>query len=624
MDPLRFNKREHGIDERSKALELSLRSHLSASELEEHYGRKARLVQDANDRRAKIDQFLTMEESSTPPALRRCIFPPSMGTNGSDNARPWLFEGVPQQWRQRPAPRAPHEDPELREDWKTSLDQRGYVEFEIADQKRRLARMGLVGRDSRGDETTFSSSKPKPDDHVFARTWAPKEKPAQTTLSPPIPMPTNHHCGPKETFVPQMWVPPKAQEQQSKTPACRGWIQQVPVLKSKAGQDVEQRKLAEQRPAEQKPLEQKPAQQKREQQQTRLPAAKPGNLYPGPTRIPSTLPPNHILHEDDIEQNRISERALSELHKTKLASLEVIRQLKEAKERKDGEQQRQQQQQQHKATLSASRPEATKRESVKQLLAGVNRALEQKVEVAQGGAARTERVEKEKEAFQILSQQPHKGPEDAFVAGLKCGRKFWDKYDKSYPIPGQSPDRPTGSEFARHTGTSRGEVPHDSSRTSDLRAAVEAIDRTSGHPIGVPKTASDQDKTPCLEPSSVIIAQNKVKDGGGIADISVVAFKDHPAFTVPRQDAPVPLIPCAEQTNMSTEPEEDDGGVEDAVENVPLGDLDIHSDWEEVEHSVGNDGWSDFEQDFASNDWKDSSSSMDMEWASDVVSEGCV
>lgn len=594
-DPLLLNKRKHGIDERSRALDLSLRKRLSASELEEHYGRKARLVQTANDPRAKVERFHAMEEH-TPPALRRCFLPPSMGTNGDDNAYRQLFEGVPQLSQQRPGPRAPHEDPELREDWVTSHDQRGYVEFEIADQERRLARMGLVGRNSQREgtrpqmtpEAIFSSSKPKPTNHFFAQTWAPKEKSAQATLSPPTPKPTNHHCAPKETFVPQMWVPPKAQEQQSNTPTCRGWVQQVPLLKSKARKEDQQQKLPEKRPAEQKPLEQKPVQQKREQQKIQLPAAKPGNLYPGPTRIPSILPPNHILHQDDKEQSRMSERALSELHKTKLASLEIIRYYKEEKEREAEEQQ-------HKATLSAARPEVTKRGSVKQLLAGVNRALEQKVEVAQGGAVE---------------------------AGLKCGRSFWEKYDKSYPIPGQSPDRPTGSEFVRHTGTSRGEVPHDSSRTSDLRAAVEAIDRASGNLLEIPKTASDQDETPFLEPSSVIVSRNKEKDVPGIADLSLVAFKDHPAITVPGQDAPLPPISMAEQTG--TEPEENDGAVEDVVEDAPLGDVDMHSEWEKVEHSLQDDGWSEFEQDFASNDWKDGSSSLDLEWASDVVSEGCV
>ena len=565
LDPLLLNKRKQGIDERSKALELSLRSRLSAYEFEENYSRKARHVQGANDRRAKVEGFVTIEKS-TFLALHPCAFPLAKGANGDDSAYGQPFEELLQYMQQRPAPRAPHEDPELREDWEPSHDQRGYVDFEIADQKRRLARMGLVGRDSQRESTTpqmpFSSPTPKPTNHQFARTWAPTEKPAQTTLSPPVPTPTNHHCAPKETFVPQMWVPPKAQEQQNKNSACRGWIQQVPLLKSRARQEAEQRKLAGQ-----KPLEQKPTRQKCEQERTRLPAAKPGSLYPGPTRIHSILPPNHILHQDDKEQSRMSERALLELHKTKLASLEVIRQHKEERDRKAGEQQ------QPKATLSAPKSGATKRESVKQLLAGVNRALEQKVEVSQGGAARTERVENG--AFQPHSQQPHKGTEDA---SLKCGRRFWEKYDKSYPVLRQSPDRPIGSEFARHTGTSRGEVPHDSSRTGDLCAAVEAIDRTSGNLLEIPKTESDQDKTPIL---------------------------------------------CAEQMDTGTESEENDGAVKDVVETAPLGDVDIHLEWEEVEHSL-EDGWSDVQQDFASNDSKDGSSSLDLEWVSDVVSEGCV
>lgn len=629
MDPLPFHKRDHGIAERSKALELSLRSHLSPSDLEEHHNFKALLAQHDNDRRtkaenarrAKAERYLALEKSYSP-ALHPWYSPRAKGYNGDDNAHRQPFEsfkGVDQHLQQRLTPLAPHEDPELRRDWEPSHDQRGCFEFEIADQKRRLARMGLVDRNSQWEytppQTPDPSPTPKPTNHQLARTWVPKEKPAQTTFSPPIPKPTNHHCAPKETFVPQMWVPPKPQEQQSKTPACRGWIQQVPVLKSRARKEDEQRKLVGQKFPEQRPAEQNAARQKCEQEKIHLPAAKPGNLYPGPTRIPGVLPPNHILHEDGKKQNRMSERARSELHKIKLARLEEIRYYKEENERKDREQQ-----QQAKATLSAPKPEATKREPVKQLLAGVNRALEPKVEVAQGGAA--DRVEIG--AFQAYSQQPLKGPKDAYEASLKCGRSFWEKYDKSYPIPGQSTDRPTGIEFARHTGTSRGEVPHDSSRTSDLRAAVEAIDKTSGNLLGISKTASDHDKTPTLEPSGVIVSGDKGNDLVGIADLSLTTIKDHPANMVPRQDAPLPPIPCAEQMSIGTKPEEDNGGVKDATEDASLADVDMHSEWEEVEHSPQDDGWSGFEQDSVDNDWTGSSSSPDMDWASDVMSEGCV
>lgn len=81
-------------------------------------------------------------------------------------------------------------------------------------------------------------------------------------------------------------------------------------------------------------------------------------------------------------------------------------------------------------------------------------------------------------------------------------------------------------------------------------------------------------------------------------------------------------IPPGEQTDTSSESREDKANVEDAVEAAPLADVDIQLEWEEMDDSLGNEGWSDVEQDFVDSMWTGSSSSSDVEWASDVASEG--
>lgn len=433
----------------------------------------------------------------------------------------------------------------------------------------------------------------------------------QTALSPPIPQPTNHPfartCAPKEKPAQQMRERSKAQEQQGESRACRQWARERPndvLVKARARQEAEQRKLA---------------QQECEQRKIHLPAAKPGNLYPGPTRIPGIPPPTHTSCDDHTGQIMMSEQPPPVPLKFKMASGEACRKYKERKERMNVEQ--------RKAALSIPRPEATRIESVQHLLTGVNKALEQKAEAAEVKATETL-------AFRAQLQQPHKGPEDAYEVGLKCGVKFWDQYDRNHPVSRESDDirsspslgsasaQPlatspkfqTGANVrACHPGVSRKEVPLDSSRTSDLRAAVEAIDRTSGDLLGIPKIASDQEKAPLLEPSVVSISGNREKDSVGIAGFSLVTYKDHPSILMRREDAPPRRNPWAEQTDMDTESKEGDGSVEDAVKIVQLEEEDIHLEWEEVDDSLGEDGWSDVEQDFVNNDWTGSTSSSDLE-----------
>ncbi|KAF6226199.1 hypothetical protein HO133_009065 [Letharia lupina] len=584
LDYSRLDRGDDCTDERLRALELSVR-HLSASELEEHRKRKACFQKEANDQWVKIEEMHMVEQRAFA-ALHQCKFPPAKANNGKDNTHRQL-SGVVRQHSQpnsRPCPlNFANEEHEQQQSPRTRHDQRGYLEFEIADQKRRLARMGLGGQQSDGECSISQAALPlrmiDPKSHLSPRTCAPKGKHAQ-----------------------QMQEQSKAQEQQSETPPSGSWVHERIshiLLDAQARHDAGQRNLA---------------QQKREEQKVQLPAAEPGNLHPGPSRMSGIQPPVHTVHQDDVEQNVMSELALSVHLRSKMASQEAYRKYKEEKDRKKEEEER-------KAAVSVPRSEATRTGSVKQILASVKNPLEQKVEAAMVEAAKTEILQNE--GLRDQSQQSQKGSEKAYETAIKYGESFWYKYDKSYPIPRQSNDHPTSAdESARHSRISQREVPLYSSRTNDLRAAIEAIDKTSGDLLESPKRASGQNEPPLLfEPSTASISRNREKCIVNAADLSLLTLK-YPSFKEFRQPVSPWPIPPGEQTDTSSESREDKANVEDAVEAAPLADVDIQLEWEEMDDSLGNEGWSDVEQDFVDSMWTGSSSSSDVEWASDVASEG--
>ncbi|KAL9136891.1 MAG: hypothetical protein Q9175_001897 [Cornicularia normoerica] len=602
LDYLRLDGQDDCIDERCRAHDLSVRP-LSLSELEEHYKRYACLQKFANDRWAKIEHIRGVEKRAFT-ALHQCKFTPAKANHGKDDTHRQLSGRILQQPHARPRPRPldlPNEGHMEQQSLGARREQRGYSEFEIADQKRRVARMGLGGQQCHGKGAT-----------------------PHTTHPIPLPVPTNRRfprtSNPKEESAQQMQEQSKAQEQQSETPACGPWVQERTnevLLKNRTRQEAGQRKLA---------------QQKHEQQKVQLPPAKPGNLYPGTSRISGILPPIRIAH-DNMEQNIMSELALSVHLKSKMASQEAYRKYKEEKEQRKEEKQR-------KAALSAPGSEATRTESVKQFLASVNKALEQEVEAAEVEAAETKGVEKE--SLRTQSQQRHKCPEDAYEACLKYGESLCYKYGKGYPIPRQfdgincspsvdfasvqaltaSLDHSIGADkSARHTGISQMEASLYSSRTSSLRAAVEAIDKTTGDLLESPKTASGQDEPPLLEPAAASILRKGYKCVVNVASLSLVTHKDL-SVEVPRQDVSLLPIPQPEQTDRGSELRENEESVEDAAKTALLRDVDIPLDWEEVDDSLGGDGWIVVEQDFVDNVLTGSSSSSDVEWASDVASEG--
>lgn len=659
------------MEEDIKALQLSLRP-LSAPELQQHHEREA-YIKNTNDRRAKLKHARTVETCAFT-AWHRCKFPPAKANNGNENPHRQLSGGVPQHTQPKPRPRPldpANEEHKQQHGLGTWDRQHANFEVEIADQERRAARTGLDVQFSYGDVLIPRTIPPvavlDSTSHYFPRaldlateerrqqyglgTWHrqhanfeveiadQKRRAARTGLDvqlsygegvipqtiPPLAMPdsTSHlfprACAPNERSTQQMQAQPKAQKRQSETPACGQWVRELTndaMLKARAGHEAGQRVLA---------------QVKREQQKVKLPAAKPGNLYPGPSRISGILSPTRILQGDNTEQSIMSELAVSVHLKSKMASQEAYRKYQEEKKRKK------EKDEERKAALSVPRPVATRTESVKQLLVSVNKVLEQQVETAPVEVAKTEGVELE--ALRAQSQQPHKEPEDAYEAGLKCGESFWNEYDKSYPIPRQSdgihrfhslgsalvqaltasPDHSLGAEeSARHTGIPQTEVPLDSSRTTNLRAAVEAIDKTTGDLLESPKTASGQREPPLPEPSTVSSSRNRETCVVNVEGPSLVTHKDS-SVKVPGQDVSPLSIPQAKQTDLRSRDKE---SVEDAVKARPLGDVDIQSEWQEVDDVIGDHEWCDVEQDFADSVWTGSSSSSDVEWASDVASEG--
>ncbi|CAF9940834.1 MAG: hypothetical protein ALECFALPRED_008882 [Alectoria fallacina] len=617
LDCLRLKGPDDSIDERFRALELSVRP-LSASELEEHHRHKGFPKRHADDRWAEIEPTRMVESRASAP-LHKCTFPPAKVYNGKGNTRQQLF-GAALHHAQPQSSTCPMDLTSERLWQQQSLgpsrEQHGYFEFEIADQTRRVARMGLGGQKSYEESVIPQRIRPirvpKPNNHVCIRTCAPKEKPAQ-----------------------QMQDQQRTQKQQSETLGSGQWLQERTnnaLLNAEARQEARQRKVVEHSLGKQKFARQKREQEKREQQKIQLPPARPGNLYPGPTRISSNLPPLRLMHDNNTDQSIMSELALSVHLKSKMASQQAYRKYKEEKEQKKHEEE------QRKATSSIPRSEAPGTESVKQLLASVSKVLEQKVEVAELEAAKTNVAESD--TFEDQRPEPSKGLEDACEAVLKCGESFWHKFDKSHPICRQSDgtQRPpsldsaaaqtlnssdirVGTEgLAPDTQPFQRDMSTDSSRTNGLRAAVEAIDKTSGDLLESPKTASGQRESLILESSAVSISLNTEKTAMHVADLSDAMYTNS-SVKMLRQDVSLPASLQAEKADKNSKLREDEEGEGKVMETSLHGDLGIQLEWEEVDDSLGGDEWSDVEQDFEDDVWTRNSSPLDLEWTSDIVSE---
>lgn len=558
LDHLRLTGKDDTVDERFRAFELSTRP-LSTFEIEEHQKRTALLQLDANDRWASIEQI---HKNRAFTALDPCHFPPARANNTVNDIHRQLSGQV------GPYPHPyltfGNEGPGQRQSLHTRHDQRGYLEFEIADQKRRLARMGLGGQQSRWQNGTPRTSLPfpilEPPSHFARQTGARNEAPA--LQHPAL----------------QMRVPPTYPEQRNETPAYGHWSRERNGnvwLKDRAWQEAARRNLVRQQHGQQK---------------IELPMSKPGNLYPGPTRItPIIRPPCLTVHDDNMEQIIRCEMARSRHRKARKAAEEAM--LREEEE-------------QYKAASSVPAPGTG---SVKQLLVSVNKALEQKVEAAEIEAAKTD--DEEHGTLHAQSQQAHDGPGDSTAASLERGKSFWEKYDKSYPLPRQSVGTQCSTSLvsasaqslfaacSRHTRVSKGEGPPHSPRTRDLRAVIEAVNRASHdrHMQGPNKAAAaapDPTEPAPLHPASTTVSISRI-DAAIPSAALFVTGTDAPLLPTPSPQAEPTDLGSAD--SEGTDGESVEGATTEAL--LPGDGAVLQEEWEEVDGDLGGEGWSDVEED---------------------------
>ena len=173
---------------------------------------------------------------------------------------------------------------------------------------------------------------------------------------------------------------------------------------------------------------------------------------------------------------------------------------------------------------------------------------------------------------------------------------------------------------SRYTGSFQRKVPFDPSQSTDLHAAVDAIDRVSGELLESPDTAFGQDEPELLEPSTVPVSRDRENSAADAADSPLVS-SGNPSAKLPRQDVSSLPIPQSERTKMSSNLREGEETSEDIKEATPL---DIQLEWEEVDDSLGDDGWCEVKHDLVKIVESVSSSSSDVEWTSDVASEGAI
>ena len=598
LDHLRLNGQEEGINDCFRALELSS-GPLSASELEEYHRRKAL----ANIKWARVEQVPPVGNRACNP-LNQCKIPVAKVDYGKNSTHGQQPGGSLQHSQRKPGPHPLNlavEDRGQQQSLRTRREQSEYLEFQTAEWKRRVARVDLGAqqyqREGPAAYRTLQPLEPEPADRLFSRAYVPIVRPVQ-----------------------QMQEQSKAGKQQTETPVRGHWVPEGTndvLLNARTKQEAGRGKLT---------------QQTHEQGKVRLPAARPGNQYPRPSRMSG---PVRITHDYDMDRSIMSDLALSVHLKSKMACQEAYRRCKEEKERKKEEEQR-------KAPLSVSTYEANRTESVKQLLASVNKALDPTLESAELEATDTDGSDNE--LLWAEPQQPHEGLSDTSEAARKRGESFWHEYARNYPTRRQPdgthdptsygsasvqplpaiPDYPKGVDKpARRTKIVQKEVPLDSSRKTDYGAAVEAIDKVSGDLLESPETASCQREPSFHEPATVSLLRTIEKYVAKAASTSLVVRKDPPpAKTFEKNVDSLPKS-RARETDMNSEMRGEEELVETAKTAEALGDLDMQLEWEEVDSSsFGDEGWSDVERDFEEDVRTGGAGLEDVEWASDGADEG--
>ena len=566
LDYLGLNGQDKAVKGCFRVSDLNSRP-LTPSEVEEYHRRQARRSQEANSRWARPEQVPTRMNGAFTASYQGTIPVVKLG-NGHENIHRQLPGEMNQHLQRKPASNPLNlavEDYGQRQNLGTRRERREYLRCESAEEARRLERMG-----------------------ISAQQYYNERAMAQRALALPMP-PEPSKC----------LLPP-------------------PLLNDRVRQEVEQRKLAQQRRDE----------MKREQEKVQLPAAKPGNSYPRPSRISG---PVRTVHDDDMERRITSNLTFSMQLKSSEAHREAYRMYHERKARKKEEERR-------KAAVSVPTPEPTRTESVKQLLSSVKKALEQKVEAAELEAADTECLESG--ALRAQSQQLQQDQNDAKQAARQCGESFWYEYSANYPTAGCSstttqwsqnsdsaPTQPLMAKPGHLKGEddladririrprrSRLEYPQEK---IDYRPATEAIDKVPGDLLENPRAVSGQDDPSSLEPSVSSTSRSKGKCAADNPPVPLASSKDSSVNMSKNHASSLP-IPQEKETNMCPEVRADGKIVENARGTVPLGDLDVESEWEEVDDDLGDEGWSDVEEDVEDDARRESS---DVEWASDVGSE---
>lgn len=572
-----MNGQEEGINDCFRALEFRS-GPLSASELEEYYRHKA-LAREANGRWARVEQVRPgRNRAFTLP--NQCSIPVAKvdyGKNSTHGQRPG---GTIQHSQPKPGPHPVNpavDGHEEQRSLRTRREQSEFLEFQTAEWKRRVARVELDAqkyhRESPASYTALPPPEPDPTDRLFSRAYVPIVRPVKQT----------HEQS-------------KAEKRHKETPVCSHWVPQGTndvLLNARAMQEAGRGK---------------PTRQTHEQGKVQLPAARPGSLYPRPSRMSG---PVRITHDINLDRSIMSDLALSVHLKSKMACQEAYRRCKEERERLKEEEQR-------KAKLSGSTSEATRTETVKQLLASVKKVLEPKVEIDADGLDN-----------EALRARPQGDLRDASEAARKRGESFWHEYARSYPTPGQPhgihcstshesasvqpmtacPDRSNGAdEEARH---SQNQAPLDSSRTGDYRAAIEAIDKASGDRLGSPETSSgsSRDDPPSIEPPTASLLRTIEKCVAKIGRASLVGRKDPPAATSSEhQVAAPPVSHTGGESDVSTgsrggeeEGKEHDVAAVDTAEAAEVRgglDIDMEMEWQDVGCAFADDdAWSYVERD---------------------------
>ena len=566
LDYLQLSGQDKGVKEFSGASDLSSRP-LTPSEVERYHRRQACCAREENSRwwpeqvPTRANGAFTAPHEGTIPVVKV--------ENGQDNIRRQLPGRNNQHSQPKSTPNSlnlPVEDYGQRQDLGTKRGWHEYLRSMSAQEARRLERPG-----------------------ISAQQYYNERAMVQQKLSLPVPPEPRNHL-----------LPPA-------------------LLNAGFGQEAEQRKLAQRE------------EQKREQEKAQLPAAKPGNLYPRPSRMSG---PVRTVHDDDLERKMLSLQSMG--LKPSESYRKACRPYYEKLARQKEEERR-------KAAVSVPALGPTRTESVKQLLSSVNKALEQKVQAAELEAADTECLEGEAPRAQSQQRQDQN---DVSQAARQCGENFWYEYSANYPTArcssmttqwSQSSDSAPAQPLVTEAGHSidedgladrirtrlrRNRLGY-SPETTDYRPATEAINKVPGGLLETPRTASGQKGPSSLKcPVVSTTFWNREKRA---ADDPHVLLAGHKDSSADMSENDVSSLPAPEWIETGLGPEV--GAISkiygSATWTVPLGALDVESEWEEVnddDDDVGDEGWTDVEGDDVGDDAQREIS--DVEWASDTGSEG--